>query len=111
MIRRPPRSTLFPYTTLFRSPGQGASSGPGPAVSSGRGGLAGTSIAVSKAGRRCRPAGVRQWSMWPLDPEHPLVVRRVRADVELEIAGHTCGAGRTGFRRLVDGVADADRAR
>src|ERR1039457_626044 len=32
MIRRPPRSTLFPYTTLFRSaagnPGKG--SGPGP---------------------------------------------------------------------------------
>src|SRR5260370_5653365 len=25
MIRRPPRSTLFPYTTLFRSPGQGRS--------------------------------------------------------------------------------------
>src|SRR5438876_5774224 len=24
MIRRPPRSTLFPYTTLFRSPGSGA---------------------------------------------------------------------------------------
>src|SRR2546426_8563087 len=23
MIRRPPRSTLFPYTTLFRSPGAG----------------------------------------------------------------------------------------
>src|SRR3712207_7999332 len=23
MIRRPPRSTLFPYTTLFRSPGRG----------------------------------------------------------------------------------------
>src|SRR3712207_8806523 len=23
MIRRPPRSTLFPYTTLFRSPMQG----------------------------------------------------------------------------------------
>src|SRR5258708_25017138 len=23
MIRRPPRSTLFPYTTLFRSPGTG----------------------------------------------------------------------------------------
>src|SRR3712207_8905943 len=35
MIRRPPRSTLFPYTTLFRSrtgrPSQGASSGCGPA--------------------------------------------------------------------------------
>src|SRR3712207_7267545 len=24
MIRRPPRSTLFPYTTLFRSPGAGS---------------------------------------------------------------------------------------
>src|SRR5256885_6146883 len=33
MIRRPPRSTLFPYTTLFRSPGtHGGSPGvhPGP---------------------------------------------------------------------------------
>src|SRR2546426_8300579 len=29
MIRRPPRSTLFPYTTLFRSPQAGrASAGP-----------------------------------------------------------------------------------
>src|SRR3712207_7412553 len=26
MIRRPPRSTLFPYTTLFRSPSCGVSS-------------------------------------------------------------------------------------
>src|SRR5256885_8837356 len=26
MIRRPPRSTLFPYTTLFRSGGGGATS-------------------------------------------------------------------------------------
>src|SRR5437763_8457783 len=28
MIRRPPRSTLFPYTTLFRSDGGGRSGGP-----------------------------------------------------------------------------------
>src|SRR5258707_10606358 len=27
MIRRPPRSTLFPYTTLFRSPGRKPHSG------------------------------------------------------------------------------------
>src|SRR5436190_5211246 len=38
MIRRPPRSTLFPYTTLFRSPavevdnGGGRRSGDGPHV-------------------------------------------------------------------------------
>src|SRR6266498_1661428 len=30
MIRRPPRSTLFPYTTLFRSP---PTRGTGPALS------------------------------------------------------------------------------
>src|SRR3712207_7313327 len=28
MIRRPPRSTLFPYTTLFRSPIHGGEPGP-----------------------------------------------------------------------------------
>src|SRR3712207_7416169 len=28
MIRRPPRSTLFPYTTLFRSRGAGAAQRP-----------------------------------------------------------------------------------
>src|SRR5256885_10187559 len=28
MIRRPPRSTLFPYTTLFRSPPRDPSAGP-----------------------------------------------------------------------------------
>src|SRR3712207_7106582 len=27
MIRRPPRSTLFPYTTLFRSPDEGVDHG------------------------------------------------------------------------------------
>src|SRR3712207_7906724 len=29
MIRRPPRSTLFPYTTLFRSGGEGGQRGTG----------------------------------------------------------------------------------
>src|SRR3712207_7383906 len=40
MIRRPPRSTLFPYTTLFRSTGgsdrAGGASPPAPAVASPR---------------------------------------------------------------------------
>src|SRR5260370_31540735 len=35
MIRRPPRSTLFPYTTLFRSPSASAASRPStPSISS-----------------------------------------------------------------------------
>src|SRR5215216_168773 len=37
MIRRPPRSTLFPYTTLFRS---GDVAGPVPHVDHGAAGLA-----------------------------------------------------------------------
>src|SRR5687767_15660611 len=42
MIRRPPRSTLFPYTTLFRSAGFAASAGlAGSAGFAGSAGLAG----------------------------------------------------------------------
>src|SRR3712207_8918841 len=38
MIRRPPGSTLFPYTTLFRSPGAGpAHDAPPPEAVSDRG--------------------------------------------------------------------------
>src|SRR2546429_6013009 len=36
MIRRPPRSTLFPYTTLFRSPGSCSTSAATPSISSSR---------------------------------------------------------------------------
>src|SRR3712207_7105170 len=36
MIRRPPRSTLFPYTTLFRSPGGPRRRGPLGGVRAGR---------------------------------------------------------------------------
>src|SRR2546427_7309220 len=54
MIRRPPRSTLFPYTTLFRSPQPGA---PRPRTRSGR--------ARSAASRDRRPR--RQV---PVDREH-----------------------------------------
>src|SRR3712207_7311363 len=38
MIRRPPRSTLFPYTTLFRSPG-GTGGAAGGVGGGARGGL------------------------------------------------------------------------
>src|SRR2546427_4108388 len=40
MIRRPPRSTLFPYTTLFRSPAH-AGHRRGPARGPGQQGLGG----------------------------------------------------------------------
>src|SRR2546427_10344974 len=38
MIRRPPRSTLFPYTTLFRSDAPGVAAAPPPALTQLRGG-------------------------------------------------------------------------
>src|SRR2546426_7551264 len=41
MIRRPPRSTLFPYTTLFRSPRHGAERPPARAVAARRAGRGG----------------------------------------------------------------------
>src|SRR5206468_11023643 len=53
MIRRPPRSTLFPYTTLFRSPSQGGEPGAGALP---RGLLPPDALArADAAGRRPRP--------------------------------------------------------
>src|SRR2546422_7749414 len=46
MIRRPPRSTLFPYTTLFRSRRAG-----------GLGGLAGAAQVVARPGQIALAAG------------------------------------------------------
>src|SRR5947209_13626927 len=46
MIRRPPRSTLFPYTTLFRSFGRLA---PGASIKSARAELRGVYAAMTAA--------------------------------------------------------------
>src|SRR5690349_22593282 len=51
MIRRPPRSTLFPYTTLFRSPHPGD-------VHDCRARAAGAGIVPGIDEGRCRPAGL-----------------------------------------------------
>src|SRR2546430_12288132 len=56
MIRRPPRSTLFPYTTLFRS-----SARPRPAGRARRGG--------GPRGLRRRPCGGAR-ARWPRSEEH-----------------------------------------
>src|SRR2546426_6695159 len=54
MIRRPPRSTLFPYTTLFRSVGGRAAARPGRLRRAAPGG---------PAGRRARDAPSRRLSL------------------------------------------------
>src|SRR3712207_7015323 len=62
MIRRPPRSTLFPYTTLFRSPGarlaHGAVGEPRRPAALGAGG--GASPGGVRAARRSRSGARRQ---------------------------------------------------
>src|SRR3712207_7608749 len=57
MIRRPPRSTLFPYTTLFRSvrAGCGAAHRPGRARAAHRG-----RPALAPRGAPARPRGRRE---------------------------------------------------
>src|SRR2546427_13214900 len=55
MIRRPPRSTLFPYTTLFRSPARAAVPGRlerAAAVRAGAGGSRGPGRLGGTAARR-----------------------------------------------------------
>src|SRR5438034_8869071 len=69
MIRRPPRSTLFPYTTLFRSAGPRTASAArrGPARRAAR----------SRGARRGSPAGN------DVEPEDPVAIRpleRVRSE-------------------------------
>src|SRR3712207_7530878 len=57
MIRRPPRSTLFPYTTLFRSPVPrlgGVPAVPGPATwATAPPGLHSSGTALEPRTRRC----------------------------------------------------------
>src|SRR5690242_21483710 len=54
MIRRPPRSTLFPYTTLFRSPSSGRTAG-GAGEGTGAPGIS----AAARAAARLRPLSAR----------------------------------------------------
>src|SRR2546429_6718377 len=85
MIRRPPRSTLFPYTTLFRSarPGHGRRDLRRPGAP-GRGALAG------RAGGRARAAGRRsEEHTSELQSRLHLVCRLLLAKKKLIIATQT----------------------
>src|SRR3712207_9349746 len=74
MIRRPPRSTLFPYTTLFRSPIQ-------------------SSRVASRVAERCRVASLggrmhREAAMWFGDA----LDQQVKADADGWLTAHAFGA-------------------
>jgi len=70
MIRRPPRSTLFPYTTLFRS-GNGGGNGDGR-VHVGASGPAGGNVGASAGtSAGATPAGSDTPSVPTTDPMRP----------------------------------------
>src|SRR3712207_6864412 len=66
MIRRPPRSTLFPYTTLFRSSGGARVQRGRP----GRGEFGGPDDGAGGAGHRVRVAGVEALEIRPCGSEN-----------------------------------------
>src|SRR3712207_7887316 len=72
MIRRPPRSTLFPYTTLFRSADEPESPHEGLVPRARR---AAAGAAAARAARRAGGGAVRR--------AQPLLLRRGRARLPL----------------------------
>src|SRR6267378_6467945 len=105
MIRRPPRSTLFPYTTLFRSraplPGPG-SGRPAPACSCAGHGVVGAA----------RPAGARPVLEGEARPQRPVDPGRVQVPaVTAALAPHR--PVQPPLQRVVvpplRGLADLDR--
>src|SRR2546430_13509407 len=94
MIRRPPRSTLFPYTTLFRSrpTGQRGEKPPGS--------LQGVGL-LERGGRRPE-LGAEGPERMPADDEHqPVADARRRHDAR----GPARRSGARGARRAHEGVA------
>src|SRR2546422_1488973 len=77
MIRRPPRSTLFPYTTLFRS-----------------------------RAHRCDDRGEKAWRCKDLLCRPAAVARRGRAAEENRRGGHRDGAGGEERRPPAPGARD-----
>src|SRR3989441_10360835 len=101
MIRRPPRSTLFPYTTLFRSHGGRNAEGGGAAVGQGHG-LHGAGGADALSAE-CYVSGRRAPR-----PTHSPSTKLLRSRTAHRIVSNVYRGGpRTGRRRS---EADADRA-
>src|SRR6267143_1773036 len=113
MIRRPPRSTLFPYTTLFRSPRHRRPAAHDPAHERQRGGLR-QRAALPRARpaiRRAvpllrRPRGHRRLrQLHPRAPPRQRAVARAAAELaqagglrDERVAGHRLPARRDGRR-------------
>src|SRR5258708_28634846 len=119
MIRRPPRSTLFPYTTLFRSRRP-----PRPTTTTGRAGcFARTPVRTWRRARRCAWSSRSSRGRAPFarsDPRNDdrrtlLAAIPTAAGAAAVAAHHARVAGLThpaalGAARVVDGIAVATAA-
>src|SRR2546426_8620838 len=96
MIRRPPRSTLFPYTTLFRSQGQALPFLKTPArnelASTGAGGQARRlrRHRPDVAAGRARAAGKRDRKSTRLNSSHLVISYAVFCLKKKKIGGSEC---------------------
>src|SRR3712207_9395931 len=98
MIRRPPRSTLFPYTTLFRSEVGVAEpvafEGVDLALFAGTEGEKGAAVQLAREAIARGAIVVDNGSDFRLDPEVPLAVPEVNADaLEAQIGRASCREG------------------
>src|SRR2546428_5730193 len=111
MIRRPPRSTLFPYTTLFRSRPAGGyeSRAPLPRPADRRvdsrdgardGDWGGRPVTpVPRAVRRCLVSlGVWACLTHPADAQTPLQVTELRTEYQVNPVGIDVRAPRLGWK-------------
>src|SRR5260370_9807716 len=93
MIRRPPRSTLFPYTTLFRSTEPAANA----------------AAAIGRIAARVRAPDAAKLALRPRCTEARRYVR-ANALAGLAIAGARCEDGAPERRKLADDPSDVVRA-
>src|SRR3989454_7777133 len=113
MIRRPPRSTLFPYTTLFRSHAAGACPrlearrrrcAPGvrrlPEERGGRAYAPAARVRRARGESRCVPSagdggGRREGDAWWLRPRRRFIWRTVRTRTTRSCSGRSPPGGST----------------
>src|SRR5260370_13725862 len=100
MIRRPPRSTLFPYTTLFRSPGE-------PCLSGALAHAPAADHAPARLLRRPHPRSEEHTSELQshLNLVCRLLLEKKKRDVRAEVDIQRGGADKAGELRPTDGLA------
>src|SRR3712207_8373928 len=102
MIRRPPRSTLFPYTTLFRSPNLPGPEGEGESRMEerqevpGEAGVIISAVGIARSRERCEPWRRSEEHTSELQSRQYLVCRLLleKKNNSLSQSAHACACSR-----------------